>query len=166
MSDDDQKTNSEENEKDHSLEFATQKQLSIPKEEFEKLPEPLKNAILATRNVVALSHYQGPIPSKEEIAGWEKVLPGSADRILRMSENEQEHRHKIETKHLATASLLVTIDSLFLLPVGIALSILSFILILFGKDWIMGGIFGSTGLGALWTHYLQFRSRKKNRENW
>ncbi|HLS03951.1 MAG TPA: DUF2335 domain-containing protein [Actinomycetales bacterium] len=33
--------------------------------------------------------YQGPIPHPEFLGGYENVLPGSADRILRMAEESQ-----------------------------------------------------------------------------
>lgn len=40
--------------------------------------------------VVRFSHLEmtaGPLPSSKELAGYEAVLPGAADRILRMSED-------------------------------------------------------------------------------
>lgn len=34
----------------------------------------------------------GPLPPAEELAKYEKVLPGAADRIVAMAEREQQHR--------------------------------------------------------------------------
>lgn len=39
--------------------------------------------------------YTGPFPQASEIERYERVLPGSADRILTMVENEQDHRFSI-----------------------------------------------------------------------
>ena len=38
----------------------------------------------------------GPMPSSTELAGYEKILPGSAERILAIWEKEVAHRHKNE----------------------------------------------------------------------
>jgi uncharacterized membrane protein len=42
--------------------------------------------------------YIGPIPPPSIMEGWEKVLPGSADRILKMAEKQSAHRISIEAK--------------------------------------------------------------------
>ena len=52
-----------------------------------------------TRNpigqLIALSAlHVGPLPPAEELAKYERVLPGSADRIVAMAEKEQRHRHE------------------------------------------------------------------------
>lgn len=40
----------------------------------------------------------GPIPSPAEIGEYERILPGSADRLIKMAEKEQTHRHQIESR--------------------------------------------------------------------
>src|SRR5258705_11795241 len=35
--------------------------------------------------------YQGPLPPPENFAAYEHVLPGAADRILKMAENQAAH---------------------------------------------------------------------------
>lgn len=40
--------------------------------------------------------FRGPLPPPALFEHYEKALPGSADRILRMAENEQTHRHDWE----------------------------------------------------------------------
>lgn len=42
--------------------------------------------------------YQGPIPPPEALEKYEKISPGFADRIVKMAEVEQEHRHKIDVE--------------------------------------------------------------------
>ena len=44
--------------------------------------------------------YSGPIPPPEVFRGYEDVLPGSADRILAMTEKQVEHRISAENKQL------------------------------------------------------------------
>jgi uncharacterized membrane protein len=38
----------------------------------------------------------GPLPSPEDLARYDMVLPGCAERILRMAEANSAHRHRIE----------------------------------------------------------------------
>ncbi len=40
--------------------------------------------------------FSGPIPPPEIFAAYEKALPNGADRVMKMAEREQEHRHKME----------------------------------------------------------------------
>jgi len=51
------------------------------------------------------SLYQGPIPPVEEFEGYERVLPGAADRILQMAEHQAAHRQALERRVL-TGDLL------------------------------------------------------------
>ena len=38
-----------------------------------------------------------PLPMASEFAAYERTCPGAAERILKLAEEEQEHRHKLET---------------------------------------------------------------------
>ena len=46
-----------------------------------------------------------PIPSARELAEYEEVLPGLAERIIQMSEKEQAARHKNISIFLGTMRL-------------------------------------------------------------
>lgn len=48
------------------------------------------------RREIRAIEFSGPLPHPEILEGYERVLPGSADRILSMAENEGEHRRTIE----------------------------------------------------------------------
>ncbi len=53
------------------------------------------------RGEVGFTHkslYSGPIPTPQMFADFEKVLPGSANRILTMAEDQSKHRQRIETR--------------------------------------------------------------------
>ena len=60
---------------------------SIPPEILEKLPEETRLAIFQSVS------FRGPLPPPALFAQYEKVLDGSSERILKMSEREQEQRH-------------------------------------------------------------------------
>ena len=40
--------------------------------------------------------YNGPLPTSNEFAGYEKAFPGAAERILAMAEKEALHRQEME----------------------------------------------------------------------
>ncbi|WP_084391159.1 DUF2335 domain-containing protein [Novosphingobium capsulatum] len=42
--------------------------------------------------------HQGPLPAPDDMAHYEQILPGCAERILQMTEREQEHRHRQERR--------------------------------------------------------------------
>ncbi len=52
-------------------------------------------SIVATHQQVSLER-SGPLPSPEELAGYDQVLPGAAERILQTFEKQVEHRHFLE----------------------------------------------------------------------
>ena len=70
-----------------------------------------ENPELVTRlgqsdNFVALIHqtsFSGPLPHPDIISGYERVLPGSAERIFSMAEKEQKFRHATQEGALTGA---------------------------------------------------------------
>ncbi|WP_323883130.1 DUF2335 domain-containing protein [Aeromonas hydrophila] len=50
---------------------------------------------------VVMEMHQGPLPPARAMAEYEQVLPGSAERIMRMAELEQSQRHSMQKEHLA-----------------------------------------------------------------
>ena len=51
--------------------------------------EKRAEAILAA---VEISRFSGPLPHPEDLAKYEQVLPGAADRIISMAEQQAAHR--------------------------------------------------------------------------
>lgn len=76
---------------------------------------------------LSYSHFSGPLPPAEEIGKYEKVLPGLADRIVTMAENQSSHRQVIEKR-------IISFDILK----GIMGQVFAFIIIM---TTIIGGIY-------------------------
>lgn len=47
---------------------------------------------------VQQEHYSGPLPHPEALARYDEIVPGAAERIIKMAENEMAHRHDMETR--------------------------------------------------------------------
>ena len=58
---------------------------------------------------IASARFQGPIPHPSLMKGYEEALPGAADRIIKMAEEQASHRRKLEEQYMKTQSR----DSLF-----------------------------------------------------
>lgn len=60
--------------------------------------EQRKSVVRRVMSVVASQEsYRGPIPHPRILGGFENVLPGSADRIIRMAEKQLDHRLTLES---------------------------------------------------------------------
>jgi uncharacterized membrane protein len=45
-------------------------------------------------------YYEGPVPSPQQLAGYERVIPGLAERLITMHEGEALHRRDMERREL------------------------------------------------------------------
>ena len=85
-------------------------------------------------NYRELTMSSGPIPDPERLAGYERVLPGAAERIFKSFEEENQHRRSLE-KRIVHAETHQTIASTYAATLLLAsLITLGGILIFFGKS--------------------------------
>lgn len=66
----------------------------------EKDPKKFAQLSLLIQASRIQSSYSSPLPPPEIIEGYEKILRGSADRILTMTEKQSEHRRELEKLNL------------------------------------------------------------------
>ncbi len=59
-------------------------------------PEEERRQGLSILTGIAVSRFSGPLPPPEELAKYEQILLGSADRILKMAEQQASHRQSLE----------------------------------------------------------------------
>lgn len=52
--------------------------------------------LTAARTEITQSEFSGPLPAPEHLLAYDKIVPGAAERILQMAENEARHRHSLE----------------------------------------------------------------------
>lgn len=65
-------------------------------EVLEGLPKEKREIIISALSVHQKT-FIGPLPAPEDFAEYEKILPGSTNRILTMAEKQSEHRMKSES---------------------------------------------------------------------
>lgn len=78
--------------------------------------------------------FAGPIPPAEELAKYEKILPGSADRILKMAEKQSTHRRELENKILESNIKTAATGQVFGFTIFTLALIAGVVLILLGKN--------------------------------
>lgn len=77
------------------------KQENLPEVSDEDQPELVVEPEVGTlTEYLHAASFKGPLPPPALFEHYEKALPGSADRILKLAENEQTHRHEWEHKAL------------------------------------------------------------------
>lgn len=67
-----------------------------PESVLRELPEDLRNSVIESAS------FSGPIPPPAMLGKYEEYLIGSAERIVRMAEKEQDHRHNWEDSALSS----------------------------------------------------------------
>jgi uncharacterized membrane protein len=60
------------------------------------LLKPDEAVSLATYVFNFAATFSSPLPHPTSLQGYEALVPGSADRFLKMAESEQRHRHRME----------------------------------------------------------------------
>jgi uncharacterized membrane protein len=124
-------------------------------------PQPQQFTV-PTSGIIVQTQAQisGPIPSPEILAGYEKILPGAADRLVQMAEREQRHQHELDKRN-QTLRAIVTFSgqaSAFLL--GMTGTGGGIFLVLHDKS-LTGLTTFLTSLGSLVAVYLYSRRRQQ-----
>lgn len=68
----------------------------IPPELLEDVPPEARDRIIEFFHE-RLTIFAGPIPHPEILSGYEQIVPGSGDRIIKMAESEQRQQHLLQT---------------------------------------------------------------------
>lgn len=128
-----------------------------------------KNEALTGRNHVQQTQltqftYQGPLPPASELLKYESIVPGGADRILAMAEQQAAHRQRIEAQVIESDIINSRRGLNYGLIIGLTAVIGGCACVLAGHD-ISGSIIGGTGLtGLVGVFVYGSRERRKERE--
>jgi len=123
----------------------------IPDDENKKEATELLSEI--TISEYLSQSYSGPLPPSDEMAQYEETLPGSADRIITMTENQSKHRIEMEKLDLPIQHEQFKRGQNFSLIIGIFGLTVTTILALFGHD-IVAVIIGAITIGTIITSFI------------
>lgn len=105
--------------------------------------------------------YSGPIPHPNDLAKYEQVLPGSAERILCMAEKQSEHRRTLESHVIQSGIRKSERGLLFGLIIGITAIVIGGTCALFGKE-IAASFIGGGGIAGLVSVFVIGSQQQKN----
>lgn len=118
----------------------------LPDAERHKLLEAVERypQVVSLTLKASTSLWRGPLPHPEDLRAYGEISPDLPDRIVRLTEREQLHRHGVDNR-LDRSRSLGQIGALVLALLGI---VFGFVLLLLGRT-VEGSIFGGTPLVLL-----------------
>jgi uncharacterized membrane protein len=102
---------------------------------------------------------ESPLPSPELFAQYESVLPGSADRIIALLEQQAEHRMRVEVSLVESAMRTERLGQVL----GLAVVLFAFVVsawLIFSGHGVPGTILGVTDLAGLVAVFARRGSRE------
>lgn len=87
---------------------------------FDGIPSEKKEELLRdiSFTMIQQKSHSGPLPDAETLIKYNSVIPNGADRIMKMAENQQEHRMIIEKKIIFEQSSQSKLGQWFGLIIG------------------------------------------------
>lgn len=105
-----------------------------------------ENDLVATQTTITRS---GPLPPAEELLEYENVIPGGAERLLKMAENQSAHRLEMEKLIITSQQRQSARGQTYGLTIGLAGILTGAVLSYLGHDWVGGTIAGTTVTGLV-----------------
>lgn len=134
-----------ENEQDLPLEEALKVDPAI-ETILEAVPDNKKKEVTKAMAIFQQEYFSGPIPHPRLLAEYEKLMPGSTDRFMKMAETQQAHR--IELEDVAVKSQLKSNERGQLFGFILSTLILCAAIVLFfiGMPWFGVSLIGGLGV--------------------
>lgn len=113
-----------------------------------------------------VSEFSGPLPHPGILEGYEKILPGSADRILTLAEQEANYRRQIDNSIINTESRDSLLGIIFAFVLSLAFLVCGTIIIIIADEisgTVAGTFVGMSGLGGVITSMInntRFKGKK------
>ena len=127
-------------------------------------PRPPKNSVAEANGKVAVgsaqgglaqiaefkqSSFSGPMPHPSVLEGYDRIVPGAAERILAMAESDSKHQQAIEFASLRAAEAEIKRGQWFAFSIGITALIASMLALWMGSPAVAGVIGGTTVVGLV-----------------
>ena len=117
-----------------------------------------------TQAIVMSESWSGPFPPPAVIEKYEDMVPGAADRILKMTENQTAHRIQMEKMVIRGDSIRSYLGLIFGFILSMAVISGGIYLVANGHDWAGGVLIGLDIIGLAGVFVYGSRSRRAERE--
>lgn len=125
------------------IEQESAEQETIPAEEIKAELERIEQILIKREE-----SFSGPLPHPEHFKKYNQIVPGSANRLLKMAEDDLAHIHLIQKKQINIEAFAVISGLIVAAIISLVAIIGSGYLIMQGHD-IAGAILGSGSLASL-----------------
>jgi uncharacterized membrane protein len=109
---------------------------------------PAKPGDSIVAHTEVLYTHSGPLPEPSQLAQYENISPGAADRIISMAEKQSSHRQFIEKTLILSNSRNSTLGVISAFVLGMVTIVGGIVLAFHGRE-LSGAIIGSAGLIGL-----------------
>jgi len=92
--------------------------------------------------------YSGPIPPPSLLKAYDAIVPGSADRIMRWSESQTEHRQRLEREESRAEIAQFARGQHYALAIGVMVVAGAVACAWLGHPWV-SGVLSVAGFGAI-----------------
>lgn len=131
---------------------------------LESLSPEQREVIEGTLFAMEQRTYSGPLPAPEDFEAYEKVLPGSTDRIISMAERSLDSRISNEKTIIETRLKQSGRGQVLGFILAVLFGIMAFALALLGHE-VLAGIIASGDIISLAIIFVLNREPSKNRKD-
>jgi uncharacterized membrane protein len=136
----------------------------IDPQAFELIPQKARPRVarlvqIAVTQTTA-SRFSSPLPPPDALARYNEIVPGAAERIFKMAEEQSAHRKQIETKLIGAQIRQSDCGQWLALAVAVLFLCGCIWLTFGGHDWV-GGMLGGTTVVGLVTAFITSKSQQK-----
>ncbi|MCP5112171.1 MAG: DUF2335 domain-containing protein [bacterium] len=126
-------------------------------------------------SIEAIRWHRGPLPPPAQLAEYNEVLPGLAERIVTLTEEEARHRRSLEQKALEATSrnsenrdVEAKRGQVFAFTIAMSFILAGLIVAIWAEPWA-GTVFGGIGIGGIVSTFVlgrreQATTREKSDE--
>jgi uncharacterized membrane protein len=140
---------------------AAQPDEEVPGEPVTEQPvDPQSHELIVAEMVRS---FQGPVPSPEDLAQYERALPGCADRLISLTERQSAHRQSMQRHMVQSDTSLRARGQVFAFVIAMTAIIGSIVLIAVDKD-IAGFVTLIGTLGTLLSVFVYTQVRRSRKD--
>ena len=149
----------ESNGENDSISKIESKLVEIDPKVFEGISKQKKQQIIKSFVVTMHKTHIGPLPDAETLAEYSVLIPNGADRIMKMAEQQLQHRMSMENSVVKGQMLQSNIGQILAFLIGLAAIGAATYCIVTGHEWA-GSILGVGGLTGLVTAFIRGKSQQ------
>ena len=120
--------------------------------------QPEAQGVSIVQHQIGVEQFSGPLPRPDILKGYEDVISGSAERIIKMAENEAAHRHALEDQVARDSSRDSLLGIIFAFIISMTAIVGGVAIVFFVREAagaISGALLGFSGIGGIVTTFLK-----------